>query len=185
MDCREFRNKHVGYVDDLLSGVEMEAMRAHLAVCGQCARQDTAIRRSLLLVRNLPAIEPSVRFRQRLNARLAELGPPRPLHADRYVRSAIFSAPALGAFAAMAAGLGVVTVMAVHTTRYFAPEPLPAVAQPVAMRVETAAPPVVPLANAAYVAAVPTGIPIWPAVLMMGESPIRFANLELQEPDSR
>jgi hypothetical protein len=48
-----------------------------------------------------------------------------------------------------------------------------------------AAPEVTPLANAAYVAAVPTGIPIWPAVLMAGEAPVRFASMELQQSDGR
>jgi hypothetical protein len=48
-----------------------------------------------------------------------------------------------------------------------------------------ASPEITPLANAAYVAAVPTGIPIWPAVLMAGETPLRFANMELQQPDGR
>jgi len=47
------------------------------------------------------------------------------------------------------------------------------------------APEITPLANAAYVAAVPTGIPIWPAVLMAGETPVRFASMELQLPDGR
>jgi hypothetical protein len=42
-----------------------------------------------------------------------------------------------------------------------------------------------PMANAAYVAAVPTGMAIWPAVLMIGEAPVRFATMQLQQPDGR
>src|SRR5438477_1566283 len=72
MRCREFRNKHVAYVDDVLPSIEMEAMRRHAGECARCAKQDTLVRRSLLLVRNLPAVEPSPDFMRRLNARLAE-----------------------------------------------------------------------------------------------------------------
>ena len=72
MRCREFRNKHVAYVDDVLSAVDTDAMRWHAAHCLQCARQDMLVRRSLLLVRNLPQIEPSPEFFARLNARLAQ-----------------------------------------------------------------------------------------------------------------
>src|SRR5262249_35788623 len=118
MDCREFRSKHVAYVDDLLAIVEMEGMRAHLGRCPACARQDTAIRRSLLLVRNLPPIEPSPDFMRRLNSRLAEIGPP-PRYAAR--NSLFFSMPAMGTFAAIAAGIGVVAVMSFRTAHYVAP----------------------------------------------------------------
>jgi hypothetical protein len=37
------------------------------------------------------------------------------------------------------------------------------------------------MANAAFVASVPTGIPLWPAVLMAGQSPIHFANSDFRE----
>jgi hypothetical protein len=36
---------------------------------------------------------------------------------------------------------------------------------------------VVPMANAAFVASVPTGIPVWPAVLMVGQTPMQFASM--------
>ncbi len=196
MDCREFRSKHVAYVDDLLAAVDMDAMRAHLGRCTRCARQDTSVRRSLLLVRNLPVIEPSPDFMSRLNDRLAEIGPtPAPIVARR---SLFFSAPALGTFAAVAAGIGIVAVLSFRTAHYVAPAevasaptqnagitsaPIPDYRDMPA----SPAPPaeVSPMANAAYVAAVPTGIPIWPAVLMIGEAPVKMATMELQQPDGR
>src|SRR5690348_14165156 len=196
MDCREFRNKHVAYVDDLLAGVDMDAMRAHLSECGSCSHQDTAVRRSLLLVRNLPTIEPSPDFMSRLNARLVEIGPPQRLASAP--RSSLFvSAPAIGAFAALAAGIGIVAVLATQTTRYFSPSetdhstPASAVvavgadSTPVLPQTtdDNSVSPDVAMANAAYVAAVPTGIPIWPAVVMVGETPMRFANTELHAAD--
>src|SRR5690349_25123647 len=104
MDCREFRAKHVAFVDDTLSLVDMEAMQRHLRVCSRCARRDTAVRRSLLLVRNLPEIVPSSDFMSRLNSRLAEAGTTRT--SDRP-----FS-PSLGALATIAAGLALATYLA-------------------------------------------------------------------------
>ena len=187
MDCREFRSKHVAYVDDLLAAVEMEGMRAHLGRCPSCARQDTAVRRSLMLVHNLPSIEPSADFMVRLNARLTEIGPP-PQYAPR--NSLFLSMPAIGTFAAVAAGIGVVVVLSMRATHYVAPTqiasaPVTATVDSIPDLTFTAAPEVTPLANAAYIAAVPMGIPMWPAVLMAGEAPVRFASMELQQSEGR
>lgn len=176
MDCREFRNKHVAFVDDLLPAVEMDAMQQHVVVCSRCSRQNTAIRRSLMLVRSLPSIEPSPDFVARLNARLEELGPisrvdlvaPRP-----YLTS-------VGAVAVLAAGIAAVAYMAIETTRYFAPPQDPHLAPAVASALE----PAPPIANAAFVASVPTGMPVWPAVLMVGQAPMHFANVEFHEAES-
>lgn len=172
MDCREFRNKHVAFVDDLLPAVEMDAMQQHVLVCSRCARHNTAIRRSLMLVRSLPSIEPSPDFIARLNARLEALGPvsridlvaPRP-----YL-------PSVGAFAALAAGIAAVAYMAIETTRYFAPPQELRLAPAVASAFEPA-----PIANAAFVASVPSGMPVWPAVLMVGQAPMHFATMEFHE----
>jgi len=194
MDCREFRSKHVAYVDDLLAAVDMDGMRAHLGRCPSCARQDTAVRRSLMLVHNLPSIEPSTEFMARLNARLTEIGPA-PRYAPR--SSLFFTMPAMGTFAAIAAGIGVVAVLSTRLTHYAAPtqmasapiaapfDSLPDLTFANVSAPEITAPEITPLANAAYVAAVPTGIPFWPAVLMAGETPVRFASMELQQPDGR
>ena len=35
MDCREFRNKHVAFVDDVLPAVDMQAMQQHRATCSR------------------------------------------------------------------------------------------------------------------------------------------------------
>lgn len=180
MDCREFRNKHVGFVDDLLPAVEMHAMRQHVVACPRCARQDTAIRRSLLLVRNLPPIEPSPEFRRRLNARLAELGPAAQLGMMAPQRSLA----SISAFVGIAAGVAAVAYMAIRTASYFAPMQSPGVSTVATVqRVPAPMQPtgVVPVPNAAFVASVPTGIPVWPAMLMIGDAPLRFANAEFSE----
>jgi hypothetical protein len=176
MDCREFRNKHVAFVDDLLPAVEMEALQRHLAACSRCSRQDTAVRRSLLLVRNLPPIQPSPEFMARLNDRLSHLDP---ANRDDVVRYSIrFSS--VGAFAAWAAGLVAVAYMAIETSNYFAPPPgTPAASAVAALPSDPGS----SMGDAAFVASVPTGMPVWPAVLMLGQAPMRFADLDFRDAD--
>jgi hypothetical protein len=70
MNCREFRRKHDAYIDDTLSGVELDGMARHRRLCEECAQLDTRIRRALLVARNLPTIQPSASFNERLQARL-------------------------------------------------------------------------------------------------------------------
>ena len=176
MDCREFHKKHVGFVDDVLSAEDMRAMERHRASCSCCSRHDTSIRRSLLLVRNLPHIEPSPDFIVRLNQRLDRLGTsayadvvaPRPYH------------PSLTAFAALAAGLVAVGYMAMETTHYFAPSAAERQIVPLAT-VVPAFEPAPAIGGAAFVASVPTGMPVWPAMLMAGQAPIHFANLDFHD----
>lgn len=172
MDCREFRNKHVAFVDDLLSAVQMDAMEQHRQVCSRCSRQDTSVRRSLLLVRNLPPIQPSPEFMARLNDRLQQLGPPGRTD-SRSPRPFVSS---LGAFAALAAGVAAVAYMAIETSHYYAPQQ--DMRQPAVVATLPAEPASMPMADAAFVASVPTGIPVWPAVLMVGEAPMRFADMD-------
>jgi hypothetical protein len=170
MDCREFRNKHVPFVDDVLPAYDMTAMERHRSACPRCSRQDTVVRRSLLLVRNLRPIEPSPEFMSRLNARLQELGP---ASRDDFVPSREFG-PSRGAVVALAAGVLAVAYMAVETTHYFAPA-VPLHMTPVVASMGDSA--AEPMANAAFVASVPTGIPVWPAVLMVGQTPMQFASM--------
>jgi hypothetical protein len=177
MDCRQFREKHVGFVDDVLPSIEMRAMQQHRVVCPKCSRHDTAIRRSLLLVRNLPPIEPSPDFVARLNARLEQLGPASQIDmiAPRPQLSSAVS------FAALAAGVVVVAYMAIETSHYFArpvAEPTVAVAAPATLPPIEPGP--APIANATFVASVSTGIPLWPAVLMAGQSPMHFAGTDFR-----
>jgi anti-sigma factor RsiW len=175
MDCREFRNNHVAFVDDLLPAVKMDAMERHLEKCPRCSRRDSSIRRSLFLVRNLRPIEPSPDFMARLNARLEDMGP-----ASRVDVVSRPYLPSVGAFAAFAAGVAAVAYMTIETTRYFSPTrdlPLASVA--------ASSPDVgnASMANAAFVASVPTGIPVWPAVLMIGQAPMHFASLDFHDGD--
>lgn len=172
MDCREFRKKHVAFVDDFLPAVDMDAMHRHLRMCSRCSRQDTVVRRSLLIVRNLPTIEPSPDFMARLNARLREVGP---VHRLDYIAPRSHF-PSLSMFAMLAAGVAAITYVAVNATDYFGPK-----AAPTAVVASAPEAPEPPLASAAFVASVPTGMPVWPAVLMAGEAPMSFASMEFRD----
>ncbi len=175
MDCRQFRNKHVGFVDDVLPAIDMEAMRRHLTRCPKCSRQDTAIRRSLMLVRNLPTIEPSAEFMNRLSVRLAEIGPPS--YAE--LASPRPMLPSFRSFIVLAAGIGAIAVVSIEASRYLSAI-APREVVPIAAATPIDSTPT-PAANAGIVASVPTGMPVWPAVLMVGEAPLRFANMEFHE----
>jgi hypothetical protein len=183
MHCREFRNKHVAFVDDLLPAVEMDAMRRHLNACSGCARQDFQIRRSLLLVRNLPPVDVSAEFMSRLNARIAEL---EPVSRDDFVVRPRHSMASAASFALLAAGIVAVAYLARETNDYFAAPA--AIAMATAPQVAADLQPLEldpsPITNAAL-ASVPTGIPVWPAVLMAGQTPTRFASLQFADDGSR
>ena len=71
MNCWRFRALHVEYIDHELGDAVMEAMRAHLQACPQCAGRDTAVRRSLVVLRNCSDVAPSPGFKRALATRLA------------------------------------------------------------------------------------------------------------------
>lgn len=174
MDCRAFRERHVGFVDDTLAVVEMDEMHAHVRACPRCSRHDTAVRRSLLIARNLPRIEPSPDFMVRLNARLEQLNGGRD---GRYDMPRGYEL-ASGSFAALAAGLALIGYLALEAINRFG--------RPVELRhapVVATAPETPPslLSDPAFVAAISAGTPMWPAVLMADQAPQHMANAELLE----
>ncbi|MDQ3950015.1 MAG: zf-HC2 domain-containing protein [Gemmatimonadota bacterium] len=176
MDCREFGKKHLAFVDDTLSAVDTAAMRRHLHVCSRCARHDTRIRRGLLLARNLPMIQPSADFMERLNARLRELGP-----IDRYaVATPSYRGFSAAAFSAIAASIMAVALLAGALLRNNSRDAelrLP----PVVASVPEPEPASAPVASPVYVASFMTGMPVWPAVMHAGEASLHMANVEFRQ----
>ena len=180
MHCREFRNKHVAFVDDLLPAVEMDAMRRHLDVCSGCCASghtdsaEPAARPEPSVDRNVARIHVA-----------AERAPRRSSSPSRATTTFARAARLTSAvsFAALAAGLVAVAYLAVETNRYFG-HPGEMSGRGFAddrrhnesMQIDPS-----PITNAALVASVPTGIPVWPAVLMVGQSPMRFASLEFND----
>lgn len=168
MKCREFKSNHVGYIDDVLSAADMSDMRGHLGVCTKCSTLDVRIRRSLLVVRNLPEIVPSADFYLRLSEALRHAPPPT---AKR---------PPVGVAATFAAVTAALAA-AVYFAMAFSTNRTPPVDE-AAATLSAAAPSVsTQMSDVAIAAAVPAGVPVWPAMFMIGELPTQFANAELLE----
>ena len=165
MDCRTFRRHHCAFVDDLLPGADADVMERHRSACECCAAFDARVRRSLLLARNLPPVECSADFTDRLFQRL------RGLEVER--RSTLTArGPGVGTFAAAAAALVLVAGGGLFALAARATEP-ELVLRPV---VASAPAPVVdPLASPVIAASVSAGAPMWPALLLADELPMHVA----------
>ncbi len=169
MDCRDFKEKHFAFVDDTLPGIELIGMQVHLTECEGCAKQDAMVRRSLLLFRNLPSIEPSpdfsIRLQQKLNA--AKL-------ADREANSgrALKLAATLAFTSVVMLGYIAVSLRQVDYPQDIVLPPVVAIAYD---------PGTAPIAGPApeMVASVPAGLPLWTAALLAEQAPVHFASLDL------
>ena len=175
MNCREFRRKHDAYIDDTLSGVELDGMARHRRFCERCAQLDTRIRRALLVARNLPTIQPSASFSGRLQNRLraerASLDHGR--QTDHAFAARRWSPLSAGAFSAIAAGVLAAAGFAGAVVLSNARDDVIRLAPVVASRPE-----VEPstLMTPTMVAAVPAGMPLWPAVFVAQQAPWHFAS---------
>jgi hypothetical protein len=169
MNCRQFRKQHVAFVDDTVSGLERAQMHDHLLRCAWCARHDARVRRSLLLVRNLPPIQPSADFRERLHSRVitAALMPERAI-VRRWTNTGIAVAAAVlisvGIAARSAANAESSVTLSLPPVVASVPEPRPSIVEsPV-------------LAMPAVMASFSTGIALWPAAIVADEAAEYFAN---------
>lgn len=173
MDCRTFRESHVAFVDDTLPGVDQQAMGEHLRVCPACAAHDTRVRRSLMAARSLEPILPSREFSSRLRSRLAA-------ERLRMPAAPLARGPSLGVFAATAAAVVAVGVLAVEFQLQgdvpFAMPRLPAVVASV-----PAVPETLFASSSAFAAAVSTSAPVWSLAYVADQVPIRFATAQLAE----
>jgi hypothetical protein len=73
LSCHQFLEGHSDYLDGLLPEDIAWRFDAHAAECSSCNRFDRVLRRGLLLARNLPEIQPSETFQDKLQARLMGL----------------------------------------------------------------------------------------------------------------
>jgi len=169
MDCLEFRNQYLAYVDQTLPKAEQSAAELHLATCRICARHDLAMRRGLMVLRNLPSVEPSPDFYDRLTTTLHRMERA-DAHASRY------RGPGIGAFAAVAAGVVGIGFMAAVAFNWTAQARNLALA-PVVASAPAVAP--YPATNSSFVASASAGLPIWPAAMLVDQAPVRFASEEL------
>lgn len=175
MNCREFRRKHDAYVDDTLSGVDFDSMARHRQLCVRCAQLDTRVRRALLVARNLPTIQPSVAFGERLQARLKAERVSLKLArlAEEAASAGRWPPLSAGTRAVIAAGIvaaaGLAGVVTFASTR----DEVIRMAPVVASRPETEAS---VLATPTIVASMPAGMPLWPAVFEAQQAPWHFAS---------
>lgn len=184
MDCRSFRKHHLAYLDDTLAGELMAAAQRHILACDACAAHDALVRRSLMVAKNLPTIEPSIDFQQRLQARLAECRAERQAQlvavhdaGSTVLFSATASRPAWRrprTLAAIAAGAMIGTlvwrgVTTASTAPLVAMEPVIA-SQPARPEVRYVSP--------ALLQAMATGNPVWPATVLIDEAPNGFVNVD-------
>ncbi len=169
MDCRDFRDRHSLLVDLMCSSFDENEMREHMRRCAECSRHDTVVRRSLMLVRSLPTIEPSPDFQARLQARL---------RASALTPGAAIAPhwrPSFRAVAAAAAGIMFLTYVATDVARRSSAEVVqmpPVVASLPDLDPSQAATP-------AMVAAVPTGMSVWPAIMLASQAQMHFVAAEL------
>jgi hypothetical protein len=171
MDCREFCDQHLAFVDDTLAGIELVRMQRHIAECACCAKHDAKIRRSLLLFRNLPSIEPSPDFSARLEARLKNCQQEQLAITQRNLRGG-----AIAATLASAIMLGYI-----GTTLFNEPRTPPDLLLPpvVASIPESELAPIT-TSTPAIVTSVSAGLAIWPAALFAEQVPVRFAHSKLE-----
>ena len=73
LSCREFLEGHSEYLDGLLPAGAARLYDEHVAGCESCSRFDRVLRRGLLLAHNLPELQPSANFQEKLQARLMRL----------------------------------------------------------------------------------------------------------------
>lgn len=172
MDCRHFRENHFAFVDDTLPGIELVGMQMHLAECEPCARHDANVRRSLMLFRSLPSIEPSPDFSRRLHEKLrvVKLHDAQGLHRDR---SRSLGA-AVAVTSAIMLGYIAVSLREVDSAHDLTLAPVVAIApasESIPVEISSPAP--------EMVAAVPAGLPIWTAALFAEQTAVHFASAEL------
>jgi anti-sigma factor RsiW len=170
MYCRRFRALHANYLDDTLSGEQMDAMRAHRAQCAGCSTHDARMRRALMLARNATPIEVSADFGQRLAARLAAEVPLAPVATRPW-----WGGPAIGLSVATVGLAATLLVIVSNTTR----GPAPVVAH-AAVVVMPPAVPAEPLAAPAMFGTVGSSLPVYPAMLMAQRATEYFAATHVQ-----
>lgn len=166
MDCKEFASHHSAFIDDTLPGFQMAAIRDHLTSCSRCSKRDSDVRRALFVLKNLPPIQVSEGFEDRLRTRITAEGPAFQPQKSPPARTLRWAAAA--AIVAAVAGVS-------WTSRPGGEEMvtrLPAVvaSAPEHNESDESAP--------AYVASMSTGIPMWPALMLAEEGPRRFAGMQ-------
>ena len=169
MDCREFRDKHFAFVDDTLPGIELAGMQMHLTECGCCARHDATIRRSLMLFRSLPSIQPSPGFSARLEQKLREA---------RIADAALAQGGRTRRLAAAVTITSAVMLAYIGFSLRQVDTPQDIVFPPVVATAFDPGPVTIPVPAPEMVASVPAGLPMWTAAFFAEQTSAHFASME-------
>ena len=169
MDCREFRDKHLQFVDDTLAGVELVGMQMHVTECEECARQDATVRRSLMLFRNLPRIEPSADFSKRLERKLREA---------KLADAASIQGSHMRTLGATVAITSAVMLAYIGVSLRQIDTPQDIVLPPVVALATAADAPNIGAPGPEMIASVPAGLPLWTAALYAEQTSVHFASIE-------
>ncbi len=181
MDCKSFRRHHLAYLDDTLSGDQTGAAQRHVLACDACAAHDTLVRRSLMMARSLPSIEPTSEFSERLRARLAACRDEQAIETERSA-SGSASGPTFRptrTFATMAA----CTALGALAWTGFAPSEAAVIAMQPVIASEPALPSAGPYITPALMQAMATGNPVWPAAVLIEDVPTHFVTVGLDMAD--
>jgi anti-sigma factor RsiW len=181
MDCKGFRKHHLAYLDDTLSGDLTTHAQRHILQCDACAAHDTLVRRSLMIARSMPTIEPSLDFQRRLRERLATCR-------DEAATGVTHDAPGFRpmaarfplrsprALAAVAAG----AVLGTMVWRGLAAGTPPVVSMQPVIASQPALVPPQPIYSPALISAMSTGNPVWPAAMLIEEAPTQFVSTDFR-----
>lgn len=186
MDCKQFRKHHLAYLDDTLPGDSMAQAQHHIMVCDGCAAHDTLVRRSLMMARNLPTLEVSADFQERLRARLASCREERQSgqqSGQRSVTAASGSASTVSPSVLLRPSRAVMMMAAsamfgMMAWQWFAEEQVPELAMQPVIATRPAPLPASPYLTPAMMHAMATGNPVWPAAMLVEDAPAGFVNAE-------
>lgn len=170
MDCRSFRKEHLAYLDDTLSGEQTREAQQHLLACNACAAHDTLVRRSLMIARSMPSIEPSAEFQERLRARLAACRDEPVIQPSR--TAAVLRSPRTLAAVAAGAVFGTMVWRGLTTAQAPLLTMQPVIASQPALPTQNA------YVSAALMQAMSTGNPMWPAAVIIEDAPTHFVNAD-------
>lgn len=176
MDCKRFRKQHLAYLDDTMPGDQMAAAQCHVMVCDGCAAHDTLVRRSLMVARSMPMLEPSADFQARLRARLAECREEcQDERGAMAARTALLHAPrsAVSRNSRVVMAVAASAMLGAFVWRGWS-TPTPARSMQPVIASQPARPTPVSSLTPELMQALATGNPVWPTAMMIEDAPTPF-----------
>ncbi|MDF1501756.1 hypothetical protein [Roseisolibacter sp. H3M3-2] len=181
MDCSAFRRHHLAYLDDTLPGDLLVSVERHRQECQTCAALDIGVRRALLCARNLPEVTPSADFAARLQARLREVDEGRcevPVDWVPSWRDRSRFTPRVPSRRALAIAASLLAMASAGSAAWPEGGQEPVLLPPVVATLPEGEPAagarLERMPASELVGAATAGIPVWPAALLAGESPVQF-----------